>query len=195
MTAEVPSRDTRELRLAVPFGPRGWGLSASIGAIALLIGVIGAAQDSTPWAVTGFVTFAVAATMIASGVTKRSRPIVVADGTLDLPRWPFGTRHVPLAEITGIGLLRVQAQLSRARRLHYWTERGDRPLDGILTDPRSIDQTSIGQTDLGAATLRLCRAVLAYQGEQGPLATQQAQRHPPARIGTIRVLASSSPDQ
>lgn len=195
MTAEVPSRDPRELRLAVPFGPRGWGLSASIGAAALLIGVIGASRDSIPWAVTGFVTFAVIAAMIAPGVIQRSRPIVVADGTLDLPSWPFGTRRVPLAEITGIGLLRVQIQLSTAWRLHYWAERGDRPLDGILTDPRSIDQTSIGQTDLGAASLQLYRAVLAYQGEQGPLAAQQAQRHPPARIGTIRVLASWSPDQ
>lgn len=189
------SQVTPELRLALPMAPRAWAGPAASGLIALAIGVAGVASGATRWAVTGLLVFVVLVALFLPGVIQRSRPLVLRGGVLTLPRWPLGVRRVPVSTICGIGLLRIQIQLSTGWRLHYWVDGQDRPLDGILTDTGQLDAAAPQRSPLGAAATQLYRTVLAIQGQAGPLAMQQAQRRPPQRFGAVRVLASWSPDE
>jgi hypothetical protein len=139
---------------------------------------------------TGFrVFFGIFAGMIAAGVVSVlvvlarnprlvTRTIRVDERGVLFPVRRFGL--IPLADVAGIGLV-LQRNPRNGRpagnwALAVWRSDGTLAVTGGLQRPARIERP--GTTLVAAAAGQLYREVLARQGDTGPLATRNLQRHP-----------------
>ena len=123
-------------------------------------------------------------------------PMVVEDAVLKIPR-PFGTKTVPLAEISGVGLIWRRQYRNTGWGLQIWDGEGKgvRILRFMATLEVNADDHSIATSAAGQVATRLYEAVLANQGSGGRLSTQAMQKTVQyERNRQVATLAWWSPD-